>query len=299
MQLSVNNLKQTFGKTIVFQNVNFTVSPGEIVALIGRNGSGKTTLMQTVIGILQGREGTIRIDGTDINKRVAAKKDIVFIPDRFDYFNNKKLTEVVEMYELVYEDFDRTVFEASLQSLNLRVSVTSRLGSYSKGERMLVACLLALSTRAKFLLLDEPFDGIDVVNVDKLNRIIIEAAEYGTAIIISSHRMETLEKIADRTLFIEAGGGIASMDGTGNTGLYKYQLVSRETLPEEFLRRPDILLLSNLGRVYTILTNMPVTVADVPELIIQMDELSVHMEDILHWQEHEEGGRDVSTGNTN
>ena len=88
MKLAIKNINKKFSKKIVLNNVSFTVSTGEIVALIGRNGSGKTTLLKILSGIYSQDSGKIKIEGVD-NKNI--KKQLIYIPDRFDYFKNSKI----------------------------------------------------------------------------------------------------------------------------------------------------------------------------------------------------------------
>ena len=127
MKLAIKNINKKFSKKIVLNNVSFTVSTGEIVALIGRNGSGKTTLLKILSGIYSQDSGKIEIEGVD-NKNI--KKQLIYILDRFDYFKNSKIKRVCEFYKLAYENFDEQYFKTELEKIKL--SQTSRLSELSK-----------------------------------------------------------------------------------------------------------------------------------------------------------------------
>ena len=121
MKLTIEKINKKFSKKIVLNNVSFTVSTGEIVALVGRNGSGKTTLLKILSGIYSQDSGEIGIEGID-NKNI--RKQLIYIPDRFDYFKNSKIKKVCEFYKLAYENFDEQYFKTELEKIKL--SQTSR-----------------------------------------------------------------------------------------------------------------------------------------------------------------------------
>ena len=116
MKLTIEKINKKFSKKIVLNNVSFSVSTGEIVALVGRNGSGKTTLLKILSGIYSKDSGEIGIEGID-NKNI--RKQLIYIPDRFDYFKNSKIKKVCEFYKLAYENFDEQYFKTELEKIKL------------------------------------------------------------------------------------------------------------------------------------------------------------------------------------
>ena len=137
MKLTIEKINKKFSKKIVLNNVSFSVSTGEIVALVGRNGSGKTTLLKILSGIYSQDSGKIRIEDVD-NKNI--KKQLIYIPDRFDYFKNSKIKKVGEFYKLAYENFDEQYFKTELEKIKL--SQTSRLSELSKGQLAIFSLIL-------------------------------------------------------------------------------------------------------------------------------------------------------------
>lgn len=195
MKLTIEKINKKFSKKIVLNNVSFSVSTGEIVALVGRNGSGKTTLLKILSGIYSQDSGKIRIEDVD-NKNI--KKQLIYIPDRFDYFKNSKIKKVGEFYKLAYENFDEQYFKTELEKIKL--SQTSRLSELSKGQLAIFSLILGISCRTKFIFLDEPLDGIDVINTKMIVDYILDAQSDGVGLLISSHQLNALENISDKVV---------------------------------------------------------------------------------------------------
>ena len=277
MKLTIDNINKKFSKKIVLNNVSFTVSSGEIVALIGRNGSGKTTLLKILSGIYSQDSGEIGIEGVD-NKNI--KKQLIYIPDRFDYFKNSKIKKVCEFYKLAYENFDEQYFKTELE--NIKLSQTNRLSELSKGQLTIFSLILGISCRTKFILLDEPLDGIDVINTKVITNYILDAQSDGIGLLISSHQLNALENISDKVVYLDDGVGVS--EEVNKDEYSKYQLVYQEKISEELRRNPDVRIISNLGRVYVVIMRGSYEVTQ--EIIqdkdlLQYDKLPIALEDIF------------------
>lgn len=277
MKLTIDNINKNFSKKIVLNNVSFTISSGEIVALIGRNGSGKTTLLKILSGIYSQDSGEIEIEGVD-NKNI--KKQLIYIPDRFDYFKNSKIKKVCEFYKLAYENFDEQYFKTELGKIKL--SQTSRLSELSKGQLAIFSLILGISCRTKFILLDEPLDGIDVINTKKIVDYILDAQSDGIGLLISSHQLNSLENISDKVVYLDDGVGVS--EEVNKDEYSKYQLVYQEKISEELRCNPDVRIISNIGRVYVVIMRGSYEVTQ--EIIqdkelLQYDRLPISLEDIF------------------
>ena len=277
MKLTIDNINKKFSKKIVLNNVSFTVSTGEIVALIGRNGSGKTTLLKILSGIYSQDSGEIEIEGVD-NKNI--KKQLIYIPDRFDYFKNSKIKKVCEFYKLAYENFDEQYFKTELE--NIKLSQTNRLSELSKGQLTIFSLILGISCRTKFILLDEPLDGIDVINTKVITNYILDAQSDGIGLLISSHQLNALENISDKVVYLDDGVGVS--EEVNKDEYSKYQLVYQEKISEELRRNPDVRIISNIGRVYVVIMRGSYEVTQ--EIIqdkdlLQYDKLPIALEDIF------------------
>ena len=277
MKLTIEKINKKFLKNIVLNNVSFSVSTGEIVALIGRNGSGKTTLLKILSGIYGQDSGKIGIEGVD-NKNI--KKQLIYIPDRFDYFKNSKIKKVYEFYKLAYENFDEQYFKTELEKIKL--SQTSRLSELSKGQLAIFSLILGISCRTKFILLDEPLDGIDVINTKMIVDYILDAQSDGIGLLISSHQLNALENISDKVVYLDDGVGVS--EEINKEEYSKYQLVYQEKIPEELRRNPDVRIISNIGRVYVVIMRGSYTSThDIiqDENLLQYDKLPIALEDIF------------------
>ena len=277
MKLTIDNINKKFSKKIVLNNVSFTVSSGEIVALIGRNGSGKTTLLKILSGIYSQDSGEIGIEGVN-NKNI--KKQLIYIPDRFDYFKNSKIKKVCEFYKLAYENFDEQYFKIELEKIKL--SQTSRLSELSKGQLAIFSLILGISCRTKFVFLDEPLDGIDVINTKVITNYILDAQSDGIGLLISSHQLNALENISDKVVYLDDGVGVS--EEVNKDEYSKYQLVYQEKISEELRRNPDVRIISNIGRVYVVIMRGSYEVTQ--EIIqdkdlLQYDKLPIALEDIF------------------
>ena len=277
MELTIEKINKKFSKKIVLNNVSFTVSTGEIVALIGRNGSGKTTLLKILSGIYSQDSGKIGIKGVD-NKNI--KKQLIYIPDRFDYFKNSKIKKVCEFYKLAYENFDEQYFKTELEKVKL--SITSRLSELSKGQLAIFSLILGISCRTKFILLDEPLDGIDVINTKMIVDYILDAQSDGIGLLICSHQLNALENISDKVVYLDDGVGVS--EEINKDEYSKYQLVYQEKISEELRRNPDVRIISNIGRVYVVIMRGSYDVTqDViqDKDLLQYDKLPIALEDIF------------------
>ena len=277
MKLTIEKINKKFSKKIVLNNVIFSVSTGEIVALVGRNGSGKTTLLKILSGIYSQDSGKIRIEDVD-NKDI--KKQLIYIPDRFDYFKNSKIKKVSEFYKLAYENFDEQYFKTELEKIKL--SQTSRLSELSKGQLAIFSLILGISCRTKFVFLDEPLDGIDVINTKVITNYILDAQSDGIGLLISSHQLNALENISDKVVYLDDGVGVS--EEVNKDEYSKYQLVYQEKISEELRRNPDVRIISNIGRVYVVIMRGSYEVTQ--EIIqdkdlLQYDKLPIALEDIF------------------
>ena len=277
MKLTIEKINKKFSKKIVLNNVNFSVSTGEIVALVGRNGSGKTTLLKILSGIYSQDSGKIRIEDVD-NKNI--KKQLIYIPDRFDYFKNSKIKKVGEFYKLAYENFDEQYFKTELEKIKL--SKTSRLSELSKGQLAIFSLILGISCRTKFIFLDEPLDGIDVINTKMIVDYILDAQSDGIGLLISSHQLNSLENISDKVVYLDDGVGVS--EEINKDEYSKYQLVYQEKIPDELCRNPNVKIISNIGRVYVVIMrgSYDATYDIIQDKdLLQYDKLPIALEDIF------------------
>lgn len=279
MKLAVKNINKKFGRKEILNNINFEISQGEIISIVGRNGSGKTTLLKLISGIYTLDGGEIEIDRKNIEKN-NLKGEIIYIPDKFEYFKHSKIKNAIKYYELAYDNFDKEFLEDELRKN--KIDLTKRISELSKGQLTIFSIILGISCKTKFLLLDEPLDGIDVVNIKLVIDYILDAQDSGVGILVSSHQLNYLENISDKIIYLgEANGEVEQINKENYT---KFQLVYNDSPPKSLLDNPKVKIVSNIGRVYVaIIRGNKEEARDYIQSseLLQYDELPVLLEDIF------------------
>ncbi|WP_214739585.1 ABC transporter ATP-binding protein [Exiguobacterium sp. s48] len=246
--LKVEQLSKQIDRQTILDGIDFTVESGEIIALVGRNGAGKTTLLRTMVGIIRPDMGDVLYGAKSIFKDAGLKRDVIFVPDSADALKNYTVNEATDLYESIYPSFNRTVFRETLTRYNID---NKKIRQLSKGQKALVTLSLAFAVQAKYYLLDEPTDGLDVVaKSDVLKLMIAQVENRNCSIIVSSHQLHELERIADRIIMIENGRvkAILSLEEARALSI-KWQVVFNDHVPVELLERKDIEIINVTGRV--------------------------------------------------
>ncbi|WP_290768379.1 MULTISPECIES: ABC transporter ATP-binding protein [Exiguobacterium] len=246
--LKVEQLSKRIDRQTILDGIDFTVESGEIIALVGRNGAGKTTLLRTMVGIIRPDMGDVLYGSKSIFKDAGLKRDVIFVPDSADALKNYTVNEATDLYESIYPSFNRTVFRETLTRYNID---NKKIRQLSKGQKALVTLSLAFAVQAKYYLLDEPTDGLDVVaKSDVLKLMIAQVENRNCSIIVSSHQLHELERIADRIIMIESGRvkAILSLEEARALSI-KWQVVFNDHVPVELLERKDIEIINVTGRV--------------------------------------------------
>ena len=246
--LKVEQLSKKIDRQTILDGIDFTVESGEIIALVGRNGAGKTTLLRTMVGIIRPDMGDVLYGSKSIFKDAGLKRDVIFVPDSADALKNYTVNEAMDLYESIYPSFNRTVFRETLTRYNID---NKKIRQLSKGQKALVTLSLAFAVQAKYYLLDEPTDGLDVVaKSDVLKLMIAQVENRNCSIIVSSHQLHELERIADRIIMIENGRvkAILSLEEARALSI-KWQVVFNDYVPVELLERKDIEFINVTGRV--------------------------------------------------
>lgn len=197
--------KRYFAKRAVDQ-VNLELTGGHIYALLGPNGSGKSTLMKLLSGLVKKSEGSISVDGKKLECR--AREDISYTPTEPFFYSYMKVSDVAAYYDDFFKDFDKARFYDLIKNMELTPDMKVR--SLSSGMLAKVKIAAAMARRSKLILLDEPFNGIDLLSRDALAKTIIGEMSEGSSLVISSHMVEELESLVDTAIFMK-NGRIAEM----------------------------------------------------------------------------------------
>ena len=209
--LQARGLTKSYNGRTVVRNVDIDIASGEIVGLLGPNGAGKTTTFGMVVGLTGADAGRVNLDGDDVTDDpmyVRARKGIGYLPQEPSIFRGltveKNILAILET--LPIDSAERRARLADLLSeLNLTPLARSKAYTLSGGERRRVEITRALVNRPKFILLDEPFAGIDPIAVAEIQKIIFHLKERGIGVLVTDHNVRETLKITDRAYIVHDG----------------------------------------------------------------------------------------------
>ncbi len=209
--LKTSDLTKSYGRRTVVRGVSLEVHPGEVVGLLGPNGAGKTTTFYMVVGLTPPNSGRVLLDGTDITSYpmyLRAKRGIGYLPQEPSVFKGltveQNILAILETLKLPRAERRRRADEL-LSELNLTPLAKARAHSLSGGERRRVEITRALVMSPSFMLLDEPFAGIDPIAVADIQAIIFHLKERGIGVLMTDHNVRETLKITDRAYIIHDG----------------------------------------------------------------------------------------------
>jgi len=235
--LVVSNIAKSFGKRQVVRDVSLSLQRGEVVGLLGPNGAGKTTCFYMIMGLIGADSGTISIDGEDVTRLPMyqrARLGVGYLPQEASIFRGMTVEEnVMAVAELVEKD--RAARMAQVDSLLSELHVehlrNQAATSLSGGERRRVEIARALASRPSFMLLDEPFTGIDPLAISDISDLVRFLKQRGLGVLITDHQVRETLQIVDRAYVMYDGEVL--FDGPPESVL-KNEDVRRVYLGEQF-----------------------------------------------------------------
>ena len=204
--LKVENVTKYYGDFLAVDNLSFEVKDGEIFGLLGVNGAGKTTTFRMIIGLLDKTSGTITLDGKPIDYTQTDK--IGFLTEERSLLLKLTVLEQAIYYGVLKGMSESTVekkLDELLERFNIKEYKNRKLKELSKGNQQKVQFITAIINDPKLLILDEPFSGLDPINVQLFMDVIMDLKKKGTSIIFSSHRMEHVELFCEKLVILVHG----------------------------------------------------------------------------------------------
>lgn len=210
-ELRSDKLTKSYNRRFVVKEVNVKIRSGEIIGFLGRNGAGKTTTFQMMAGLIKPNRGSVFLDDKNISflpSHLRAEAGITYLPQENSVFlkasvkNNLKL--VLELQPLKRKEREEIAGKL-LEELGLQELAKQSAHSLSGGERRRLEISRSLILNPKFLLLDEPFTGIDPLTIIELQKIMLKLKEKGIGIILSDHNVRDTFKVADHAFIIDEG----------------------------------------------------------------------------------------------
>ena len=249
--IQVTDAVKRFDGFTALDGASITVPDGAIYGLVGPNGAGKSTLIRHLTGILRADSGEILVDGEPIYENPAKKALLAVIPDDWYYFSSASLRDMMRFYRGFYPTFDMERYEKFREVFE--IPEKAMLRRLSKGMQKQAAFWLAMSCRPKYLILDEPVDGLDPVMRRQVWSLMMgDVAENGTTVLVSSHNLRELEDVCDHVGIMNRGKVLLERSLSDlQENIVKLQVVWNTPEPPALPPEMNELHVSNVGRVYT------------------------------------------------
>lgn len=213
MTLKIDKVRKSFGDKIAVDNLNMVVKPGEVMGLIGQNGAGKTTTFRMILNFISADQGKITWQDGPITQEI--KQKIGFLPEERGLYQKMTVEDQI-LYFAELHGMKRADARIKLQDRMKRLEVvgkpTDKVQTLSKGNAQKIQFIATLIHEPEFLILDEPFTGLDPVNTELLRNEIKRSRDKGAAVIFSNHNMSDVELLSDHLLMLK--GGQTILNGT-------------------------------------------------------------------------------------
>ena len=203
--IEIKNLSKNFGGLKALDDVSFNVNKGELFGVIGQNGAGKSTLFRSMMNFYDYFDGEILYEGVKMSKVPLEK--IGFLPEERSLSPKKTIREEIKYFARLNQmkNLDDETLQNYFDRFEIKGTLDDKIKSLSKGNQQKVQLLASLIYKPEFLILDEPFSGLDPYNANLLMGIIKEINAEGTTILFSSHNMENVEYLCDRLIMLRNG----------------------------------------------------------------------------------------------
>lgn len=214
--LELKNVKKSFGKTKVLENINITVNEGDVIAILGPSGSGKTTLLRCIEFLERADDGVMILDGTEYSLKKASKKEVHdlrqklgFVFQSYNLFANKTALENVTEGLIVARKMKKeqavAIGKAALEKVGMLDRSTFYPSQLSGGQQQRVAIARAIAFDPEVILFDEPTSALDPELTGEVLAVMKKLADEGTTMVVVTHEMGFAKNVADRVIFMEDG----------------------------------------------------------------------------------------------
>lgn len=204
--LELKNVTKEFGENKAIDNISFKVKDGKIFGLIGRNGAGKSTTFRVILQIIEQTKGEVFYNNQEITQDTL--NHFGYLPEEGSLIPSYTVLELCEYYgtlKLMETQEIREKLIYWLEKFNILEYLNKKVKDLSKGNRQKIQFIVSNLHEPDFLILDEPFSGLDPISVEELKKCILELKDQGKTIIFSSHRMDHVEELCDEIAILEKG----------------------------------------------------------------------------------------------
>ncbi len=211
--LKVENITKYYKKNCAVDNLSFSVEKGEIFGLLGENGAGKTTTFRIIMGLLDSDNGVVTLDGKKIDYKVS--DHIGYLPEERSLMKKMTVKEQVLFYGVLKgmnpKDIEKRL-DSLLEEFEIQDYKERKISELSKGNQQKIQFIISFINNPKLLILDEPFSGLDPINVELFKNKIRELVKKGTSIIFSSHQLEHIEEFCKKIVILSKGKTVIAGD---------------------------------------------------------------------------------------
>ena len=220
-------------KHLVFRDFSLELKENNIYGLLGKNGTGKSTLLYLISGLLRQQQGTILVDGISAQDRKAEMlKDIFMVPEEFE-LPNVSLATYVKMNQGFYPNFSQEVLDRCLKDFDLPLSL--KLNELSMGQKKKVFMSFALATGTRFLLMDEPTNGLDIPSKSQFRKVIANNMTEDRTLIISTHQVHDVESLLDHIIIMNQSQLLLDASISNICGKYTFEYRNPQEMDDTVL----------------------------------------------------------------
>lgn len=199
--IEVKHVKKKYKKVKALDDVSFNIEEGKITCILGVNGVGKSTILKVIAGLVKPNSGEILIDGEKFSQQTYNK--LAFVTDIDIHFNHLNIKETFDLMKLFYKNWDEDRAYEMLRMFSL--TDDKKISELSKGNKARVKIIIGFAQRAKYILLDEPFSGIDIFKREEFINAMLTLMEDDESIVITTHEIGEIEQIVDDVIILNKG----------------------------------------------------------------------------------------------
>lgn len=207
-----DHVSKRFSEKLALDEISFELPAGKVIGVVGTNGAGKTTLLKLIAGLLRPSEGNVLVKEKKVSRRISS--EVAYLPEHGGYYPFYTVNETLEYYSTIYTDFDKNKSEEMLNFMEL--DRNQKVYSLSKGAKIRLKMVVALSRRAPIVLLDEPLAGLDPMIRESIIKGIVAFVDLSRqTVIMTTHEVSEIEPALDMVIAVK-GGKIIKIDDVEN-----------------------------------------------------------------------------------
>ena len=203
--IEIENLTKTFGTQTVISDVSGIFYPGKIYGFVGRNGSGKTVLMKMILGFIKPTSGTIKVNGEQVGKEIDIPDDIGAIIETPGFLPEYSAFQNLKLMAMIRGKITSKRIRETIKLVGLDPDSKKHVGKYSLGMRQRLGIAQAIMEDPLFLILDEPFNGLDKHGVEEIRELLLDLKAAGKTILLASHNEEDIRILCDHVYEMDGG----------------------------------------------------------------------------------------------